>query len=55
MHQAAKLHFERAVDAFVRWHAVRELGSLADQTSLPWPDGFPRRGGHSDPESKAPN
>lgn len=24
------------------------LGSLADQTSLPWPDGFPRRSGNPD-------
>jgi hypothetical protein len=25
------------------------LKSLADQTSLPWPDGFPRGARHSDP------
>jgi hypothetical protein len=25
------------------------LGSLADQTSLPWPDDFPRRPRHSNP------
>jgi hypothetical protein len=25
------------------------LHSLADQTSLPWPDDFPRRARHSDP------
>jgi hypothetical protein len=102
MHQAAKLQFERAVDEFVRWHAVPEperspapawwwgpsfelvgapqsmpaewctslglpdrasyadgarvfLRSLADQTSLPWPDGFPRRMGYSNPASEAPN
>ena len=27
------------------------LKSLADQTSLPWPDDFPRRAGHADPSS----
>jgi hypothetical protein len=27
------------------------LESLVDQTSLPWPDGFPRRGGDSNPPS----
>jgi hypothetical protein len=25
------------------------LKSLADQTSLPWPDDFPRRAGYADP------
>src|SRR5438445_498356 len=25
------------------------LRSLADQTSLPWPDDFPRKAGYSDP------
>jgi hypothetical protein len=31
------------------------LDSLADQTSLPWPDDFPHRMGYSNPASEAPN
>jgi hypothetical protein len=31
------------------------LKNLADQTSLPWPDDFPRRMGYSNPVSEAPN
>ena len=96
MHPAAKLQFERIVDEFVRWRAIKEderppapawwwgpafearhvmqpmpadwcarlelpygasyadganvfLKSLADQTSLPWPDDFPRRTWQPDP------
>jgi hypothetical protein len=96
MNQAAELQFERVVNEFARWRAVREderspapawwwgpafelrgvqqpmpaewcsslelaggasygegaevfLHSLADQTSLPWPDSFPRQARHPDP------
>jgi hypothetical protein len=28
------------------------LKSLADQTSLPWPDDFPRRAGYADSAAK---
>jgi hypothetical protein len=95
MNRAASLQFERAVNEFARWRAVREderspapawwwgpafevrgvpqpmpaewcsileladgasyaagaevfLDSLAGQTSLPWPDSFPRQARHGD-------
>ena len=31
------------------------LDALADQTSLPWPDAFPRRAGTSDPPGAPPS
>jgi hypothetical protein len=95
MNQSANMAFERIVDEYTRWRAVREedrspapgwwwgpaferlgvrqpmpaewcarlelpdgcsftdgaevfLNSLAGQTSLPWPDGFPGRPRHPD-------